>query len=105
MINGIPLNIEEANKIADEAALNLKREIDNTKWKVIKERLKALKKLSLLKDLDKKRFKKIMLVHEGNKEVVYIDDGTYSGMRLVTFIKPEKHEIKDFKLLYPLKYF
>lgn len=99
-----PKEVEFAEK-ANESADIILRQIRNQKMEIVKARLKSLKKLNLLKDLDKKRFKPIMTekFNDGT-EKIWINDGTYSGKLLVTFLPLTEAEIndKDFKgkLLY-----
>lgn len=99
-----PKEVEFAEK-ANESADIILRQIRNQKMEIVKARLKALKKLNLLKDLDKKRFKPIMTEKfTDGTEKIWINDGTYSGKLLVTFLPLTEAEIndKDFKgkLLY-----
>lgn len=90
-----PKEIEVAEK-ADQSADIILRQIRNQKMEIVKARLKALKKLNLLKDLDKKRFKPIMTIqYTDGKEEIWINDGTYKGKLLVTFLPLTEAEIKD----------
>lgn len=99
-----PKEVEFAEKASESADIIL-RQIRNQKMEIVKARLNALKKLNLLKDLDKKRFKPIMTekFNDGT-EKIWINDGTYKGKLLVTFLPLTEAEIndKDFKgkLLY-----
>ena len=90
-----PQEIEVEEK-ADKSAEILLREIRNKKLSIVKSRLKALKKLNLLKDLDKKRFKPIQTVqYPDGKEEVWINDGTWKGKLLVTFLPLSEAEMQD----------
>lgn len=106
-----PLMLKSPEDIKREAELikfseTYIRRMNNKKMDIIEEKLKALGKKNILKDLDKKRFKKLMVeMHPGGKEVVWIDNGTYTGLRLVTFINPQDHEIIHEEFRFSLKYY
>jgi hypothetical protein len=75
------------------------------KEKVIFDKLKEINKLNILRDFEKKRFKKLMIVQKSNKEEVWIDNGTINGKLLVTFVKSTEMELKDEQFKWQLKYY
>lgn len=75
------------------------------KEKVIYDKLKEKNKLNILRDFEKKRFKKLMIVQKPNKEEVWIDNGTINGQLLVTFVKSTEMELKDEQFKWQLKYY
>lgn len=95
---------DKVEKEADQSADIIIKQIRNQKMEIVKERLKRLKKLNLLKDLDKKTFKPILTKQYPDREEIWIDNGTIKGHLLVTFMNRTEAEMqdKDFKckLLY-----
>lgn len=98
-----PQEVEFKEK-GKEAARIIMSQLNKQKWAIIKQKLKQESKLNLIKDLDKQRFKKIMIEMHPDKEVVYYDNKTLKGKRLVTFLNPMEPTIEgeEFrtKLLY-----
>jgi len=92
---------EEIDKVADLAL----RQLINKKEAVIKAKLKEKKLLHILRDIDKKRFKPLMVEVQKDREVVWIDNGTYKGLRLVTFLNPTEPELNDKEFKTKLLYF
>ena len=95
----------------DEINLNedlklIQAQINNKKWEVVRMRLKAMKLLHVLKNLDKQRFPKIMIEidKETGNETVYANDGTLKGKRIVTFLGKSESELKDKDFKMQLKY-
>ena len=103
---------EQENPIPDTAQETIQTEIErltkllfNQKETIIKDRLKKLGKLNILKNIKEARFKKLIVESHPNAELVYIDNGTLKGHLLVTFLKPKEHELTDTTLLFQLQYY
>jgi hypothetical protein len=99
-----PKEVEFKSKAEDAADLII-RQLNKQKWLIVKQKLKQLGKLNLIKDLDKQRFKKIMVEMHPDKEVFYYDNKTLKGARLVTFLKPTEPELNDKEFKTKLLYF
>jgi len=100
-----PKELEFKDKVKESAKL-IQRQLLNKKWDIIKERLKLLNKLHLLKNLEKKRFKPIQIeISKEGAETVWINDGSWKGKRLVTFLPEENHEMNDNEFKGQLKYY
>lgn len=95
---------DEGNSFAAEIA-KFNAQLQNQKEKIIKDRLKALKKLHILKDIKTRRFKKLLIEDYSNCQKVYIDNGTHDGLLIVTFLKPKEGELTDGEFKFQLKYY
>ncbi len=95
----------ELNESGKEAANKIVQGINKQKWTIIKQLLKQESKMNLIKDLDKQRFKKIMIEMHPDKEVVYYDNKTLKGKRLVTFLNPMEPTIEGDSFKTKLLYF
>ncbi len=91
--------------IVSETIEEIKKQLFKKKEAVIKLKLKELGKLNILKDIGKKRFKKLQVEVYPNREEVWIDDGSWKGKLLVTFLNPKETELKDKTLSGKLIYF
>ena len=89
-----PLDFEKEEKAQESVELIVKK-INKKKEQLIKERLKEKKMLHVLKDIGKRRFKKLMVEHDKDKEVVWVDNGTLKGLRLITFMKLNESQLED----------
>jgi len=100
-----PKKLEFEDKVSESVKL-IQRQIRNKKWAIIKERLKAIEMLHVLKDIKSKRFKPLIIEEDKTgTQTVYVDNGTWGGLRLVTFLPEEEHEMKDNEFKGHLKYF
>ena len=93
MLNN-PEEVELDSK-SKEAADLIVRQMNNKKMQIIKAKLKEIGKLNLMKDLYIKRFPPIKIEIGEKEEVVYINNGTIKGKRLVTFVRHTESELKD----------
>jgi hypothetical protein len=98
-----PKEIEFKQK-ADETAELIIRRIKNQKEQIIFARLKELKLMHLVKDMAKKRFKKMIIEQRADREEVWVDNGTYRGKHVVTFFNASEAEAKDEQFRMLLKY-
>jgi frataxin-like iron-binding protein CyaY len=98
-----PKEIEFKQK-ADETAELILRRIKNQKEQIIFNRLKDLKLMHLVKDMAKKRFKKMIIEQHADREEVWVDNGTYRGKHVVTFFNASEAEAKDEQFRMLLKY-
>ena len=99
-----PKEIEFKEKSKEAADLIIQR-INKQKWAIIKLRLKQEGKLNLIKDLEKQRFKRVMIELQGDRETVYYDNKTLKGKRLVTFLNPTEPTIEGDEFRTKLLYF
>jgi len=95
----------EFEKKTEQSVNEIITQINKKKWAIIKQKLKEEKKLNLLKDLDIKRFKPIIIEIDKDKEVVYYNNGTVKGKRLVTFLRHTESEILDKEFRTKLVYY
>lgn len=95
----------EVTGIVNETAELFVRQMQNKKEAVIRAKLKALNMLHILKDVNKKRFKPIVIEVTRDKEEVWINDGSYKGLLLVTFLNATEPELKDNELRSKLLYY
>jgi hypothetical protein len=102
ILDGIKDNFEDK---AQEAANLVQSQINKQKWIVIKQKLKEISKLNLIKNLELQRFKNICIEIQGDKEVVYYRDGTLKGKRLVTFVAHNEAQIEGSEFKTKLLYF
>jgi len=58
-----------------------------------------------LKNYAAKRFKPLLIVTTDTEEIVYIDNKTIGGKRLVTFLKHNETELNDEELKFQIKYY
>lgn len=73
-----------------EKIMDLYREIDEKKNKIIIERIKEIIGIDLdIKDESSRRFKRFAIEYNENKETVYFNDGSVEGKRIVTFVKKD----------------
>lgn len=96
--------LEQDNKIQESVTI-IKDQIFKKKEEVVRLRLKQLGKLNVLRDINKKRFKKLMVEHHTDREEVWIDDGSWKGKRVVTFLNPTEQQMQDSELKFKLLYF
>jgi len=101
-----PKEIELKDKV-DESVDIFHKQIRNKKEAIVKLKLKEKGLLHILKNIDKQRFPKMMIEMHKDKEIVWIDNGTFSGLKLVTFwlMEPtikdgEEGSVFNTKLLY-----
>lgn len=85
----------EAQEDVEKAVEEIKQQLFKYKEKIVKLKLKQIGKLNILKDINKKRFKKLQVEVYKDREEVWIDDGSWKGKLLVTFLTPTAEELKD----------
>lgn len=91
--------------ITEQAVEQINSEILKKKEEIIKKLLKQNKLSYILKDITKRRFKRLEIEqHEDGSETVWIDNKTVEGFRLVTFMKFEP-DMEGTDLKIDLKYF
>lgn len=67
------------------------RDIQEKRNKVITERLKEIVGIDLnIEEEAKRRFKRLAIEYNGNKETIYFNDGSVEGKRIVTFVRDEQ---------------
>lgn len=98
-----PNELEVKDKANESAELIIRR-LNNQKEEIIMARLKELKLLHLVKDMAKKRFKKMMIERHPDREEIWVDNGTYRGKHVVTFFNATEAEAKDEQFRMRLKY-
>lgn len=79
-----PKEIEFKEKVTESIDI-IQKQIRNQKEAIVKQKLKEIGMLKVLKDIHLARFPKLMVVMQGGKEIVYVDNKTLKGLKLVTF--------------------
>lgn len=88
-------NLPELPSIQDEILRKFSSDIEDKKRGII---LAKLEEKGIELDIAKEsvsRFKKLSVSYQGNKEIIYYNDGSPNGLRVVTFkteISPINHE-------------
>ena len=73
-----------------ETTAKLVRDICEKREKVIAERLKQIIGIDLdIKAEANRRFKRFAIEYKGNEEIIYFNDGSEQGIKVVTFVSKE----------------
>jgi hypothetical protein len=79
-----------SNNLMEEITSKLVNDIWNKRLEVISERLKEICNIDLnIKEESERRFKRLSIEYKGNEEIIYFNDGTADGKRIVTFVRKE----------------
>ena len=69
---------------------------------IIREKLKEIVGIEIdIKQEQKRRFKRFKTEYKGNKEIIYFNDGSIEGKKIVTFVKkckPFDFNSREFKM-------
>lgn len=99
-----PKEVEFDEKV-DNSIGEIAKRVAKARWNVIELKLKEKKLKHLLRDITKRRFKPIQLQETDREIIVWVDNKTIKGMRLVTFLKETDSEIKDNKFSGQIRYY
>ena len=104
-------NALEQNNIQDlmsEVITKISQEIEQKRFDLITERLKELGlQIDFSTEIDR-RFKRFAIVYSGNEEIIYYNDGSIDGIRIITFVKKEnpiEFKNESAKINYKLNYY
>lgn len=102
-------HIEPEINYMQEKIKEISKQLQLKKEDIIKEKIKEKGFSHLLDDIDKKRFKKILVENYEDCEKWYADDGSNEGVLIVTFLK-HTHETfsndnREFGIKTELKYY
>lgn len=90
------------NNLMQEATSKLISDIYEKRNKIITERLKEIVGFDLdIKAEANRRFKRLTIEYEGNEEIIYFNDGSEQGKRIVTFVRkdnPLNFEVDKFQI-------
>lgn len=104
-------NALEQNNIQDlmsEVISKMSQDIEQKRLDLITNRLKELGVEIDFKTEANRRFKRFAIVYSGNEEIVYYNDGSIDGIRIITFVKKEnpiEFEKGSVKMNYELNYY
>ena len=74
--------------IQEEIIAKMAKEINEKKELVIRERLREILGIEIDPQEElKRRFKRLSRVRQYNEEIIYFDDGSIDGKRIVTFVR------------------
>lgn len=100
---------DHSSSVMHNITLKLAADIQKKKDKIITDRLKEIVGIDLnIKEEANRTFKRIAIKHYGNSEIVYFNDGSIEGKRIVTFIKveqPTNFENDAYEVSVKYKYF
>jgi len=94
----------ETQTVLSETVTIVKDQLFKKKEEIVRLRLKQLGKLNILRDINKKRFKKLMVEMYPDCEEVWIDDGSWKGKRVVTFYQVQDTQMEGQELKFKLVY-
>ena len=87
--NDLLADVSVSNSM-QEATSKLISDILTKRNKIIIERLKEIVGIDLdIKDEANRRFKRLAIEYKGNEEIIYFNDGSEQGKRIVTFVKKD----------------
>lgn len=93
----------------DEIMNKVVRELQAKKEQVIKDKFAEKGFAHLLENIEKRRFKKVVVEHWEDCEKWFADDGTDEGLLIVTFLNSEplftKNPDREFKMTTEIKYY
>lgn len=76
------------SNLMQEVPSKLINDIHEKRNKIITERLKKIVGIDLdIKSEANRRFKRLAIEYKGNEEIIYFNDGSEQGKRIVTFVK------------------
>jgi hypothetical protein len=79
------------SNLMQEMTTKLANDIEQKRNKVITERLKEIVGIDLnIEEEAKRRFKRFAIEYNGNEEIIYFNDGSEQGKRIVTFVRDEQ---------------
>lgn len=85
------LKDSHVDDLMQELTIKLISEVEQKRRKVISERLKTLTGIEFDFDVEsKRRFKRFAIEYKGSEEIIYYNDGSEKGLRVVTFIKDDQ---------------
>jgi len=71
-----------------EVTEKLIKEIQEKRETIIKEKLKEIVGIEIdIKEEQKRRFKMLTVEYRGKEEIIYFNDGSMGGLRIVTFVR------------------
>lgn len=109
-INPSLLNNEYLSSLSfiEETIRNVADKLQQKKMQIIKKKFTEKGFPHAFEDMEKRRFQRAMVEIDDNCEKWYADDGSYSGVLIVTFFKPDYQLTTDpnaeFKLVTEIKY-
>jgi len=84
------LGVVSIRNLMQEATSKLLNDIYEKRNKIITERLKEIVGIDLdIKSEANRRFKRLAIEYNGNEEIIYFNDGSEQGKRIVTFVKKD----------------
>lgn len=88
--NDLSADVSWSNKLNDITA-ELMNYFEAKRTQIITERLKKIIGVELnIEEESKRRFKRFAIEYNGNEETIYYNDGSESGIRIVTFVRDEQ---------------
>lgn len=77
----------QSNDILMDLIRKMSEDIEKKHYEIILQRLKEVAGIDFDFESEKKRrFKNVLIVHEGEKQKVYYNDGSVDGLLIVTFV-------------------
>lgn len=104
-------NILEQSNISNLMNQIIKKvslDIEQKRLDLIKNRLEKLGIDIDFQEESVRRFKRFAIVYHGNEEIIYYNDGSVDGLRIITFVKqdnPIAFENESAKINYELNYY
>lgn len=95
------------SNMMQEVTAKIAQDIAVQKEIVIKQKLKEIVGIDInLEEELQRRFKRFCSVRQGNEEIIYFNDGSIEGKRIVTFVKKDiPFNTEDFTLGYEETYY
>lgn len=88
--NDLLADVSISNMMQD-ITTKLINNIEAQRIQIITERLKEIVGIDLdIKEEVKRRFKRIAIEYNGNEETIYFNDGSETGVRIVTFVRKDE---------------
>lgn len=97
------------NGYTDELINKALIEVEESKEKIIIERIEKIIGIDFdFEEESKRRFKRLLIERSNNRETVYFNDGSIEGVEIVTFIKHDFNMINEsnsYKLEFGYSYY
>ena len=78
------------SNLMQEVTEKMVKELQEKRETIIKEKLKEIVGIEIdIEEEQKRRFKRLQIEYKGNEEIIYFNDGSINGKRIVTFVKKE----------------